>query len=431
MGMSWGLLGPEFLAKTRRIRSLGLGASLRAFNQCAVPGMGSVWFGKQLLLATLGVAVAKQAREQGAKASNIEVTNAIEALACWLAFNSNEWQGDPRLRGITKLKDSTNFQFQYVRQHHFYVSQPMRTASVQPLPALGFVESGHTRFNAFRCTQVGEDFIKAATRDWRPRNRTVTDHLVQWVLGKESQIKTATLTQALSPLEALPPRAVQLLREQLHRGGSQEPAEDTARRTATLAWVEALRVSDKSHTSWQQRPAHITEVHWHDLHAGAQLFLTREAAIALLNQMEAHLDNLSGKPVLPLRNLPHAFDVAIEKLRTHAQAFMALQAMPLGYRDEEAQRFCDQCICGPDANVLRELVLRDGLGLRLEGDNIKPGPLFLGAAAGNTIADEDDTDGDETKTHDLLLWPEGMTFRMNNLYLLNQDMHNASPARPS
>ncbi len=83
---AWGLLGPEFLPNARRTRTLGLGASVRSFNDLAVPGLGGVWYGKQLLLATLGVAVAEEARSLGAKVQNVEMANAIEALACWLAF---------------------------------------------------------------------------------------------------------------------------------------------------------------------------------------------------------------------------------------------------------------------------------------------------------------------------------------------------------
>ena len=59
---SWGLLGPESLVGERRTRTLGLGASVRAFNDLAVPGLGGVWFGKQLFLALLGIQVAQRAR---------------------------------------------------------------------------------------------------------------------------------------------------------------------------------------------------------------------------------------------------------------------------------------------------------------------------------------------------------------------------------
>src|SRR5690606_5746501 len=129
MSFTWGLLGPELLPNVRRRRTLGLGASVRFFNESAVPGLGGVKFGKQLVLATLGVAVAEAARDRGAKVQNIEVTNAIEALACWLAFEKNGWKSDLRLKGNTKLRGKEDFVFKKVKQRNFYVTQPMRMAT--------------------------------------------------------------------------------------------------------------------------------------------------------------------------------------------------------------------------------------------------------------------------------------------------------------
>ena len=57
--MFWGLLGPERLGGLRRTRALGIGSAVRKFDQLAVPGVGGVWFAKQLFLATLGIAVAE------------------------------------------------------------------------------------------------------------------------------------------------------------------------------------------------------------------------------------------------------------------------------------------------------------------------------------------------------------------------------------
>lgn len=88
----WGLLGPEQLASERRTRTLKLGAAVRTFNDLAFPGLGGVWFGKQIFLATLGIIVAEEVRSSGRQASNIEVANAIEALACWLALDENGWR---------------------------------------------------------------------------------------------------------------------------------------------------------------------------------------------------------------------------------------------------------------------------------------------------------------------------------------------------
>jgi len=98
----WGLLGPGSLARTRRTRTFGVGSAVRRFNDLAVPGIGGAWFGMQLVLATLDVAVAEKARSQGLPAQNVETANAIEALGCLFAFESNGWKRDPRLRGVNK-----------------------------------------------------------------------------------------------------------------------------------------------------------------------------------------------------------------------------------------------------------------------------------------------------------------------------------------
>lgn len=166
--VAWGLLGPEILATERRTRTLGLGATVRAFNDLAVPGLGGAWFGKQLFLATLGVAVAERARNSAKRVRNIEVANAVEALACWLSLNQNGWHRDARLRGATKMRGTTDLSFANMRKPSFYVTQPMRQATVQPLRALGLVESAGERFNAFRSTELGLDFIEAVCAGFYP-----------------------------------------------------------------------------------------------------------------------------------------------------------------------------------------------------------------------------------------------------------------------
>src|SRR5687767_12463538 len=122
--MEWGLLGPEQLAGSRRTRALGLGAAVRKFNQLAVPGLGGVWFAKQLFLATLGVIVAERLRLTSRNVKTMEIANAIEALACWCAFQSNGWQRDTRLRGVQKLAGKTDLTLAKLRQPRFYVTQP-------------------------------------------------------------------------------------------------------------------------------------------------------------------------------------------------------------------------------------------------------------------------------------------------------------------
>lgn len=80
----------------------------------------------------------------------------------------------------------------------------MRQATVQPLRALGLVESNGERFDSFRCTQQGEAFIDAAWADIRPHKRSVLDYLVMWAKALYEDVKTSSeLRTALSPLEPL------------------------------------------------------------------------------------------------------------------------------------------------------------------------------------------------------------------------------------
>lgn len=176
--VQWGLLGPEHLAGSRRTRTLGLGAAVRKFNQLAVPGLGGVWFAKQIYLATLGVRVADLLRPASANVKAIGIANAIEALACWCAFSSNGWESDSRLRGRRKLAGKDDLTFTRLRQPRFYVTQPMRMATVETLVDLGFVKSGNQRFNSFRCTRSGIALVDAATAEYRPYNATVEDYLL-------------------------------------------------------------------------------------------------------------------------------------------------------------------------------------------------------------------------------------------------------------
>lgn len=412
---AWGLLGPEFLPNARRTRTLGLGASVRSFNDLAVPGLGGVWYGKQLLLATLGVAVAEEARSLGAKVQNVEMANAIEALACWLAFNSNGWNRDARLRGNTKLQDKDDFSFRPVRKRNFYVTQPMRMATVQALPALGFVESDGVRFNAFRCTNAGMDFIEQATKNYKPHKRSVIEHLTNWVLGENGKLGSSSpLIQALSPLSSLSKDAISLLHEGLIQRGNKSH-ESKERRGNALAWVEALRTNRPDRLTWEQQPKEISEEHWFDLQAGALFFEAREAAIAVLDAAEAHIGNQTAGQSYSLKaQIPEALNPAIEKLKSAANKYLAFK-----HSDKEANKFCCECVNDDPSSVLRSVVARDETVLRLVGDEIKPGPAFRGSA---TRAGADDEDQETPQAGDTPL-PEGISYRVRNLYLLNLDMH--------
>lgn len=411
--MTWGLLGPEKIEDTRRARTLGLAAAVREFNDLAVPGLGGVWFGKQLVLATLGVWLAEQV--VGRPISNITMANAVEALACGLALRKSTDDSplqDARLRGSTKLRGKNDFSYKLVSKTGFYVTQPMRMATVQTLPALGLVTSDARRFNAFTCTEQGEALIEAAF------GKRLVNLLNEWVLGKRPA-DSNELRKALSPLEPMPDDAKMVLLSQLRQGNPQEDPTSKSRRRTALAWVDSLRQGSAAYETWDTKPSELDGAHWDDLKIGSLFFSTRDAAIKLLDVLEVHIAKQTACKLRLAEPIPLQITRQIDELRNHARAYATL-----GHAQNEAKEFCSECLESDNARVLAKLVGRDGRVLQLRNGHVVPGPAFKGKSEAVTdvgeTADEPSNTGVNPQTR---LWPDGISRRVNNLFMLNADLH--------
>jgi len=417
----FGLLGPEQLPSTRRLRTLGLGATVRYFNDRAVPGMGGVWFAKQLVLALFGVHMAEQTGR-----SKVEVANAIEALGCWMAINRQRGTRDPRIRGVRKLSNVGKEELAYerVRKRGFYVSQPMRMATVQPLPALGLVKASSSRFNSFTCTEKGKDLLKEFTDVYRPSNGDLAGTITRWIRGEKIN-PTEKLRQALDPREPLPERVRILLLEQLKQGRPDEPDEDRLRRRDAREWVDWIRRHRREAIDWTRRPDQIkSDSHWHDLEAGRRFLVARNAALDVLIALESHMPTEGALSID--RSLLEKVSAEVDQLAAAARDFLATD-----HPNPEAKRFCAECVVADRVEVIRSLVDRDRVILVRIGDRIAPGPLFVKPPQDEpkaTTPDQsfdataDDVDGDEGP-RSAIQWPPGTSYRINHLFLLNLDLH--------
>jgi hypothetical protein len=416
---AWGLLGPESIASERRTRTLGLGATVRSFNDLAVPGMGGIRFAKQPFLAVLGVAVAQHARSGGARVSNIEVANAIEALACWLSLDANGWNSDPRVRGAMKMRDKTDLSFSTVRKSSFYVTQPMRQATIQPLISFGLVESEGERFNAFACSDFGRKFIEAVCEDFRPYNHSVIKHLVRWVGGRHSKVnRSPELAYAISPTEPMSQLGREFLRERIVSGNGF----NASRRCKALVWVKSLDDRSQADIAWKSRPSMLDESHWKDLHAGALFFLARDAAIELLDQIESHIGNASERRLALTGPLPTKIVKRCKELRKQSQLFLELEYDPSP--NQSARAFCRECTADEDVRMIENLLTREGRVLRQSGHNVVPGVAFGGKEmTKRDTARSDEEAGDETELADSIKLPDGISHRVSNLIWLNRDLN--------
>jgi hypothetical protein len=417
MTISWGLLGPEVLPDQRRTRSLGLAKAVRHYNQRAVPGLGNVWFARQIFLALLGIEVATRARQSSGRGlSNIVVTNAIEALACWLAYSRNGWRRDRRLCGRTKLRDHSDLAFKKANKPGFYVSQPMRMATGEALLSLGLVESSSSRFNSFECSDLGKALIEEAT-DAKPFNRDVVTHLLHWVLDEQCKVDTDALAKALSPLERLKPTGLKLLRSRLLQQGSRETAADASRRRNVMGWVEELN-PNQSPIDWSIEPPKIKGDHWRDLKAGAFFFGAMQAALEVLDAVESHMANNAGMThVLLSTPLTGVYDDPLDNLRKRAQEFLDCANAE---DPADARVFCKECSQEDAASQLRHLIDRDGRVLHRVDDRILPGPAFQGHVTARRSTDDNDDAAAPQPTR--LPLPPQISQRVTHLFLLSRDL---------
>lgn len=410
MEFDWGLLAPETLNKSRRSSLLGEGATIRMFNQLAVPGVGGVYFGKQVVLALLGIRVAELVRAERRKVSNIEVANSIEALACWLAFESNGWNRDARLRGVQKMRNRTldDLKFDATRRGSFYVSQPMRMATVEILPILGFANAPGTRFNSYQCDDDGETFLREALGSDEKRGFNVAEYLKKWVIGKDAVPKrdVEKLRAVLSPLEPTRPKAAAFLKDRLLYNGADD-RRNRLRRLSVWKWIKNIATARDFFRGWSERPEVIEPEHWRDLEAGTKFFATRDAAVAVLRALESELARKrAAKLELTAENLKN---IDFSTLKNAALRYLEL-AYPYG------GSFAEECARDNPADVVRSLAARDGAGLILLGSTVARGRAFRGDEP-----DSKDEEGEEAALNDAGL-PPGVSRRVVRARTLYQDL---------
>ncbi len=403
----WGLMPRTDSGETRRTRGLGLGGAARTFNDLAVPGLGGLWFARPLIWSLLGVELAVRTGR-----SNIEVANAIEALACSLALHRSQRRRDARVRGSNKLRAVPwgFVPYRKARRRSFYVTQPMRQAIVQPLRALGLVTARVQRFNTYRLSGAGRELLQASVSAFKPYNASVQGILEEWILGRGQRVATAPMYEALSPLRPLPAPARALLRERLVVG------EGADRREAALRWVSTLTPTDGERPPWSPRPAAIDADHWDDLRAGARFFGARAAALGVLDLVEALLRDRSEPRCALSEASGGPLAAPLARLALRAQAFLDEGRDPSPERCATA--FCKRCTqAGPRA--LGALVALDGRGLRLAGEEVVPGPAFQWQGPGAELLLAPAQGDHQGKRLPL---PAGTSGRVGGLYSLHLDL---------
>ena len=210
-----------------------------------------------------------------------------------------------------------------------------------------------------------------------------------------------------------------MVAERLTQGSDKEARDETSRRRAALDWVESIRDTPSSALTWKNKPTQIEEAHWRDLHAGALFFSTRDTAIRVLDGLESHIGNLTERGYSLSAPVPDSVKREMQTLRERAQIFLDEKRS-----DNIANAFCRECVDERDTEVLKCLVERDARVLVLREDKVAPGPAFKGKTTQNSSgSDESAAEQVAAPAQGTIQWPEGISYRVRNLFLLNADLH--------
>ena len=261
-------------------------------------------------------------------------------------------------------------------------------------------------------------FIEAVCREFNPSNRSVLEHLFRWGCGDDVKLKTGKLREALSPIEAMSKSGREFLRERMVSSADS----DVSQRMKALEWVENVRANPSKKIRWDRKPSMLDDRHWRNLHAGALFFLARDAAIELLDQIETDIGRRSDRRMPLDKPLESAVMVRCHELRKSAQTFIDNGYDPT--TNCEAMAFCRECNDSSDVHLIENLLSREGRVLQQRGCDVVPGVAFRGRQELET-ARSDEESGAESNPPNKIAWPQGISHRVNNLFLFNLDLRGA------
>ena len=119
---------------------------------------------------------------------------------------------------------------------------------------------------------------------------------------------------------------------------------------------------------------------------------------------------------------PEAIVAKIDALRQNAQVFLDNKYDPSP--EMEATAFCRECTGQSNVRILERLLAREGRVLRQCGRDIVRGVAFRGFQVDEPESVRSpEEDGAEATVERTVALPEGISYRVRDLFLLNLDLH--------
>ena len=376
MMTDWFIPEMEEFETQRALLNLNLNKAIRYYRELIVPGIGGVWFVRQLSWAAAGIKLAEEIHNF----RPVKIANAIEAMACKLAWRQDRNQEGLRgKRAFNRYSDA--WSFKELSQPKFYVRIPFRSSTVRALSSLGLTEG--SRFNSMELTKNGSCLAEAFLS--QKRGKSIRKAITDWIGGDEIRNIVDGLWRDATSEE----KQITLDRLMTNTNDSLAKSERRACLIKAFGNYKKEDVPDLDSVKKHLQPDQVIEIK------------TAQAFDALLKTGRDLIyecaEIIDKENIRIIGKLADKLDKMLKKLRSAANIFHEC-ANKSKKQHQDAANFTNEILSidlDNDEELLRKVITRDGVILKsaAEGNKIEKGPLFsrrkeMDEGAGNEKQEE-------------------------------------------
>ncbi|MBM4066070.1 MAG: hypothetical protein FJ266_10605 [Planctomycetes bacterium] len=351
----WFIPEMEEFVTQRALLNLNLNKAIRHYRELVAPGIGGVWFVRQMSWAVAGIQLAQEINS----GKPVKIANAIEALACKLAWCKDQNQGVRGKRAFNKDKERVVWSFKELSQPQYYVRIPFRSSTVRALSGLGLTTG--TRFNSMVLTQNGSDLAEAFLNQKKggQGGKSVRKAITDWIGGdKIGNIVSGLWRDGVTDEE-----------KEISRNRLMSNSNDSFGRRAHL--IEAFGNCDELNLDSVKKNLHPDQVI--EIETAQAFDGLLKTGRDLIHKCAEIIDEDN---IRVAGRLADRVDEMLEKLRSAANRYQeCVNKSKKPHHD--ARDFTEICSCDSDEKLLLKVIERDGVILKTTEENtIEKGHLF-------------------------------------------------------
>jgi len=364
---AWFIPATEDVLLQRALLHLGLNKAVRYYRELVVPGIGGVWFVRQLSWAAAGIYLATM---EGQDTSKAEIAHAIEALACKLIWLKNNAESIRGKRAFARYPDEYSYK-NLTQINKYYVQVTFRQSSVRALMDLGLTEGG-MRFNSMELTPSGEAMVNAFLDN--ENNISIKKSLRNWIGGNKYPKSGKQFEYLGSKKASLAEK--EILRDRLHADSIDEISDTERRKRLIDAFGKRNILNMPKIDDIKKNLNGTCKQQTKEIETAEAFDEMLSTARDLVHNTAEAMENSTSKPI---KNFLSSNEIKdnIEKEISASKKYLL--------RTEKSQKPHRDALCFAKAimdkknqkeEVLKEIVQRDGVILSVSDGKIHRGSLF-------------------------------------------------------